>query len=897
MKKILLIFSIMLTSSSAFAQVNKQQSLQTDSVYYTCVMHPEIYSATPGKCPKCGMTLVKKIIKVEKPVPPKNNTGSPKNGNEQTPNKNPPPKITTQQTDSVYYTCVMHPEIHSASPGKCPKCGMTLVMKKIKIEKPSNNNQNNNNADNKKDTVIELHTNELPVKDSIRIEPKEIESPKTSYHHKVVRYDLFVNDTTVNYSGARAKAIAINGQIPAPTLYFTEGDTAEIYIHNLMNTETSIHWHGLILPNNQDGVPYLTYTPIKALSTFKYRFPIVQNGTYWYHAHTGLQEQIGLYGAFIIHKKTEDTIPEYTILLSDWTNENPMEVLRSLKIANDWYAIKKHSTQNYGAALFSGHLGTKMQNEWKRMFAMDVSDVYYNAFLVNGHKEITATQFKAGQKIHLRIVNGSASTYFWLQFAGSKLNVVASDGEDVVPVDVDRMLIAVAETYDVIVTIPDNMSYEFKATAEDRTKSTSLWLGEGMKMQAPVLPTLKYFVGMKMMNSMMKFNGQMDAMGMKMSNQQMDMNSVMYPEITGEAKNKKKKQPVNDKMQMNMSNPLSYAQEKDQHEIITLNYGMLRATENTSLPTARTIILNFTLTGNMNRYQWSINNTTLGDTDKILIHKGENVRIILNNQTMMRHPMHLHGQFFRVLNGQGDYAPLKNVLDIMPMEIDTIEFAANYTGDWFFHCHILYHMMSGMGRVFSVPDSIPNIELSSVKNAWHKFTKDENMWHFSTQIPIQSNGVFPKVMLMNRHYNFDAMGMIDYKMNFESETHFARYFGQHQYLKLYIGSDIRMISESASHISDTIITTIESRIVVTGGAQYLLPMFIQTDLRIDHTGHIRFQISRNDLALTSRLRLDAMWNTEREYEIGLRYIALKRLSLSANYDSHFGLGGGITFTY
>ena len=373
---------------------------------------------------------------------------------------------------------------------------------------------------------------------------------------KLIRYDLYVNDTTVNYSGAKAKAIAINGQIPAPTLYFTEGDTAEIYVHNLMNTETSIHWHGLILPNNQDGVPFLTYAPIKAHTTFKYKFPIVQNGTYWYHAHTGLQEQIGLFGALIIHKKIPDTIPEYTVIFSDWTNEKPMEVLRSLKMANDWYAIKKHSTQNYGAALFSGYLGAKLKQEWLRMYPMDVSDVYYNAFLANGKSESIVTDsiaagFSQGRKIKLRIINGSASTYFWLQFAGGKISVVANDGQDVVPVTVDRMLIAVAETYDVIVTIPDNMSYEFKATAEDRTKSTSLWLGDRTKVFAPVLPTLKYFEGMKMMNSMMKFNGTMDAMGMKMSNQQMDMNSMMYPENTNS-------------------------------ETVTLNYGMLKATEKTT---------------------------------------------------------------------------------------------------------------------------------------------------------------------------------------------------------------------------------------------------------------------------------------------------------------------------
>ncbi|MEO6167554.1 MAG: multicopper oxidase domain-containing protein, partial [Chitinophagales bacterium] len=538
---------------------------------------------------------------------------------------------------------------------------------------------------------------------------------------KTIRYDLFVNDTVVNYSGKKANGIAINGQIPAPTLEFTEGDTAEIFVHNQMNVETSIHWHGIILPNDQDGVPYLTTAPIQANTTYRYSFPIVQNGTYWYHSHTKLQEQSGLYGALIIHKKKRETLPDFTVLLSDWTDENPHEVLHSLKSANDWYAIKKHATQNWGEATLKGHFGTKAKQEWLRMLAMDVSDVYYNRFLVNGKTEEHAPSFKAGDKVRLRIINGSASTYFWLQFAGSKLRVIASDGMDVDPVEVDRMIIAVAETYDVIVTIPENMSYELKATPEDRTSFTSLWIGVGMKMSVPELPSLKYFDGMKMMNGMMNFDGSMDDMGMQMSAQSMDMNVVMYPEITGPEKGEDKKK-VNEEMK-GMQHDHHVMTDETAKEIRTLDYTMLRATEKTTLPDAPFTELHFELTGNMNRYQWSINNKTISETDKILIRKGDNVRIIMYNNSMMRHPMHLHGQFFRLRNGQGDYAPLKNVLDVMPMETDTIEFAAPYDGDWFFHCHILYHMMSGMGRVFSVGAVSPNAQIDTIKNAAGKFER------------------------------------------------------------------------------------------------------------------------------------------------------------------------------
>ncbi|WP_208394694.1 multicopper oxidase domain-containing protein [Mucilaginibacter gilvus] len=225
-------------------------------------------------------------------------------------------------------------------------------------------------------------------------------------------YHLYLTDTIVNYTGKNRPALAINGSIPAPTLNFTEGDTAEIYVHNTMMMETSIHWHGLILPNRYDGVSYLTTSPIKMGETHYYTFPIVQNGTYWYHSHTMMQQQSGLYGAFIIHKKAEPAMKEYTLLLSDWTNENPDEVDRSLHNATDWYGIRKGSTQSYWEAIKAGHLKTKLANEWKRMAAMDVSDVYYDLFFINGKAMQKAPEFKAGEKVRLRIINGSSSTYF-----------------------------------------------------------------------------------------------------------------------------------------------------------------------------------------------------------------------------------------------------------------------------------------------------------------------------------------------------------------------------------------------------------------------------------------------------------------------------------------------------
>ena len=509
-------------------------SAQTQKVIYTCPMHPQIKMDKPGNCPICGMTLVKKTIKVtsakkkvEKPRP----TQTPVIQKAENAKGSIKKETPAQQQTKVIYTCVMHPEIQKDKPGNCPKCGMTLIKKTIKVNVPEAiEEQQEENMDMNMDMNMDGHDQENESTDDTFAD-ELIGNKVNMVPGKTVVYHLYVTDTTVNYTGRSKHAYAINGSIPAPALVFTEGDTAEIYLHNMLKKEeTSLHWHGVILPNRSDGVPYLTTAKIGPGETHLYKFRIVQNGTYWYHSHSKLQEQAGMYGALVFKKREEPAAAknllntEYTLVLSEWTDEKPSEVQRRLRTANDWYAIKKGSTQSYAGAIKEGYFKTKFVNEWKRMKAMDVSDVFYDRFLSNGKAVNEASQFKAGDKVRLRVVNAGASSYFWLQYAGGKITVVANDGNDVEPVEVDRLIIAVAETYDVVVTVPQNMSYEFRATPEDRTNSTSLWLGSGMKMKAPGLPKLKYFEGMKMMNDMMKTNGDMKDMGMKMSNQTMNMN-------------------------------------------------------------------------------------------------------------------------------------------------------------------------------------------------------------------------------------------------------------------------------------------------------------------------------------------------------------------------------------
>jgi FtsP/CotA-like multicopper oxidase with cupredoxin domain len=684
---------------------------------------------------------------------------------------------------------------------------------------------------------------------------------------RTVVYRLDITDTTVNYTGRHRHAIAVNGLLPGPTLEFTEGDTAVIYIHNRMMMATSVHWHGLIVPNRYDGVAYLTSPPIGPMQTYVAKFPIVQSGTYWYHSHLMLQEQIGLYGAIVIHPRGWRAVKEYTVLLSDWTDERPEEVQRSLHYATDWFAIRKGSMQDYGQAIRHGYLRTKITNEWKRMVPMDVSDVAYDRFLINGRGADAQPSLHVGDTVRLRIINGSSSTYFWIRYAGGKMTVVASDGKDVEPVPADRMIIGVSETYDVLVTVPAAGSYELQATAEDRTGYVSAWLGNGEQHSLQPLPPLNYFEGMKMMNGMMKMNGGMKDMGMAMSNQVMDMNSVMYRETATDSG----------------AGP------------VTLNYGMLRSPVPTRLPDAPVQELRFNLTGNMNRYVWSIDNKVVSEADRIPIRHGTNVRIILYNGTMMRHPMHLHGHFFRVLNGQGDYAPLKEVVDIMPMETDTLEFAATESGDWFFHCHILYHMMSGMGRIFhyegSPPDSGQDLR---------KVYADDRAIRPMARVGLESNGSDGEAMLANTRYRFQTewrLGTDDVK-GYETESHFGRYLGRMQYWLPYVGWDFRY--RRSDEMEKNLFgqpDTKNHRNVICAGLQYTLPLLFTLDGRVDSKGNLRLQLTREDIAVTSRLRFSLMVNTDKEYMAGFRYILTRYIGLSTHYDSDMGFGAGVTVNY
>ncbi|WP_029293138.1 multicopper oxidase domain-containing protein [Chryseobacterium hispalense] len=929
MKKII-IFLMFLFSIFSFSQATK--------TYFTCPMDPEVISSKPGDCPKCGMTLKKKVVAVKpkaiskpkvkqvqkteiksKEIKNKDNAKIEKKNNSKKAKKADKANVSRpvlnkseaeiliqskshskSQSQPQKYTCPMHPEIISDKSGKCPKCGMDL----IEIE---NHSQQQSDPEPKSDNSV-LKRNS--------------ENGKVSFGGKTVRYDLYVKDTIVNFTGKNRRAIAVNGKLQAPTLYFTEGDTAEIYLHNMLKENTGFHWHGVILPNEHDGVPYLTTKPVKPGETHLYKFKVSQNGTYWYHSHESLQEQIGMNGILVFQKREGEPKVNYTqeipVLLGDWSDENPMQIARRLHMANtDWYAIKKNSVQSYWEAIKSGNFGTKVLNEWKRMEAMDVSDVFYDKFLINGQPSSDYSSLKAGDKIRLRVANGGSSTYFWLNFGGGKIKVIGNDGNDVVPVEVDRLIVGVSETYDIEVTIPENKSFEFRATSEDRIGHASLWLGSGEKIEAPNLPRLKLFEGMKMMNGMMEMSGNMKPMNMTMGNQMMDMNEVMYPELP-EIQRKMTIKHMNEMMgiktQEEKEEHSGHSMEmKEEKSIKRLSYNLLRSPEKTILPTENVRELKFTLEGNMNHYLWTLDNKTVTETDKILVKKGEILRITMYNNSMMRHPMHLHGHDFRLINSKGEYSPLKNVVDIMPMETNTIEFAANQDGDWFFHCHILYHMMAGMGRIFSYENSKPNPQLPYRKLAWKNFLKDNRMISSMAMLDLNSNKIHAETMTMfgprwanlnEFHSNWDFN-------HFDGNFKVGRFLGKFQWAIPYAGFRIqknheimeRKMAEEMGmdfHGKKTWFgqqKASKTQGAFTVGMQYLLPMLITADASVDQNGKVLLEFNREDIPLSRRLRGNFMVNSDGEFSTGLRYILQKWLSVSGNYDNEMGWGAGITLTY
>ncbi|MEG9327253.1 multicopper oxidase domain-containing protein [Salinimicrobium catena] len=758
----------------------------------------------------------------------------------------------------------------------------------------------------------------------------------------VHEYHLTIDEETMNFTGDPVKSMTINGSIPGPVLEFTEGEYAKIHVTNKMDVETSVHWHGLLLPNFFDGVPYLTTPPIRPGETFTYEFSLKQSGTYWYHSHTGLQEQRGVYGSIQINPKeqTMDYDKDLVLVLSDWMDEDPHEQLRNLKRGNEWYLIKKGQVQSLDKVLAKNALGAKLKMSWQRMPDMAISDNYHDLFLVNGKPEQQYPNFEPGEKVRLRFVNASAASYFWLTFGGEDPLLVSADGLDVVPVQKNKTLIAVAETYDFIVTIPQSGKLEIRATAQDGSGHVSAYLGKGAVVPAPVVPEPDLIEMMKKMMAMdmkmgapaSKFRpGKNDSIkvmkkyAMEMDHMNMEMDMDMDMEMDSEEMDMQQDHTGHD-MQMNedmkrdtlvmdkMKDPnLMDPMKKPLPDSLVIgdamktagspvfNYDYLRAPEPTTISDEQPLKeMLFNLTGNMNRYVWSINGVPLSETDKIKIEQGQKVRITLNNLTMMHHPMHLHGHFFRVINKNGEYSPLKHTVNVAPMQKTVIEFDANEYGDWFFHCHVLYHLNSGMARVFSY-DTPRDERLASYPLA--NLTTEANEYFTWGEFSAASHMAEFYATTTNIRNQFRLRAEYGWNENLEASLTYERYLND--YLRVFVGGNLENEMEDSL---DELETT------AVGGFRYLLPLLIDSELSIDNK--LRPQVAfEAGLMLFPRLELygeyeyqvDFGWNGDLEagkdyesetvYQVGLEYVLSKGLRLMGSYDNRFGAGGGISLWF
>ncbi|OGT47973.1 MAG: copper oxidase [Gammaproteobacteria bacterium RIFCSPHIGHO2_12_FULL_41_20] len=533
--------------------------------------------------------------------------------------------------------------------------------------------------------------------------------------------DLHVAYKTVNFAGKSVKAIAVNNQIPAPALHFQEGDHITINVYNHLDKETAIHWHGMLVPWQMDGVEGVTQKGIRPGNVFHYQFTLHQAGTYWYHAHAGLQEQQGLYGAFLIdppQKPPYRYTKDYVIVLSDWSNTQPEQILANLKKAGDYYA-PRFPLQPSLTKFIHDYRKASMQerkniiDDYKmmqqmRMSIYDISDVAYDAFLLNGQPNATpwTAPVKAGDSVRLRFIGAGAATIFNVKIPGTAMQMVHVQGNDVKPYAINDFKIAPGETFDVLVKIQKNTPYIIYAESID-----TLGAAYGALVTAPsqwvnyqqVTPFPEPKPVMREMMSLMMNNHDSSSMQMHHSH---PMNALKNGSIHMSGMNMDHHMPMNHSMDMSMSTEPTVVGDaisspKSYQKTIGTKYQAIVAAVKTNNPDKPVDgVIKMELFGDMDRFTWFINGVPEYKAHPIVLEPSKRYRFIFTNTSMMRHPMHIHGHWFVLRNGHGSYDPLLHTLDIPPGATVTADVDTDASGQWFFHCHLLYHMMSGMSRVF-----------------------------------------------------------------------------------------------------------------------------------------------------------------------------------------------------
>lgn len=521
--------------------------------------------------------------------------------------------------------------------------------------------------------------------------------------------ELRIARGSIDIDGKPARAVTINGTVPGPLLRLREGQNLRLTVHNELDEETSLHWHGILLPFQMDGVPGVSFPGIRPRSSFTYEFPIRQAGTYWYHGHSGLQEMMGVYGPIVIDPATPPAAPfdrEHVVLLSDHSFVDPARILRNLKVEPGYY---NHQRQTLAGLLAGKDQRLSQRIEWgrMRMDPTDLSDVTGKVltYLVNGHgpKSNWTALYNPGERVRLRFINAAAMTVFNVRIPGLAMTVVGADGLDVRPVEVEEFQFSPGETYDVIVTPSDDGAWTIVGESVDRSGMAVATLAPraGMRGEVPPLRP-RPILTMKDMGMDM---GGMDMEGMDMGGIDMAGHSMRDGSIAPQVKLGPGVEMINP-MPMDRTGDPGLGLDNAGHRVLT--YRDLVALEPNPDTRGAEREIEVHLTGAMDRYMWSMDGQTMSEAHEPLpMRAGERVRVTLINDTMMAHPIHLHGHYFELATGHGDHSPRKHTVNVLPggkvsWDVTAIE------GDWAFHCHLFLHMAMGMMRIVQVRPATGN---------------------------------------------------------------------------------------------------------------------------------------------------------------------------------------------
>jgi len=542
--------------------------------------------------------------------------------------------------------------------------------------------------------------------------------------------DLVIGETEIGIARRAGTAVTINGTVPGPLLRFREGDEAVLRVTNTLDEDTSIHWHGIILPNGMDGVPRVNFPGIRPGETFTYRYHVKQFGTYWYHSHSGLQEQLGHYAPLVIDPAGEEPEPfdrEHVVILSDWTFEDPYRLLGKLKKHPDYYNVGKRTVFDFFRDVADDGLGDSVRDRmaWGRMRMMpsDISDITAATYtyLLNGlGPEANWTGlFEPGERVRIRFVNASAATFFDIRIPGLPMMVIQTDGQHVRPVETDEFRLAIAKTMDVIVQPREDRAYTLFAESMGRGGYARGTLSPREGMEAPV-PDLRPRFELTMADMGMAGHGDMGHEGMDhegMDHERMGPGAMDHGEQDAEASGLR---PPGTIPEEGLHGPDEHGPASAGVAMMAtsrlgdpgnglgedgwrvLSYMDLEAPEPWPDFRAPDREVELHLTGNMERYWWTIDGVEFSDAEPIRLEYGERIRLTMVNDTMMSHPMHLHGMWMYLENGKGDRVPRLHTIEVKPAEKVSLLVDADALGPWAFHCHVLYHMDAGMFRVVEV---------------------------------------------------------------------------------------------------------------------------------------------------------------------------------------------------